>query len=214
MSQSTSRVYSFLERPRVYEFFQSFVARKEARRVIVDEYIRPRPGNRIVDVGCGPGTMLPYLGPVDYTGFDLNAAYIEHAKQNYSGRGTFFQARVGDVADQLGSGIDIVIAIAVLHHLGDQEARALFAAANRILRPGGRLITFDPVFISPQNPIARLLIRLDRGKGVRTASGYLSLAKERFGEVEVNIRTDLLRMPYTHCIMISHKDTSEDGLFA
>jgi SAM-dependent methyltransferase len=171
----------------------------------VDEYIRPQPGNRVVDIGCGPGTMLPYLGPVDYIGFDLNAAYIEHAKQTYSGQGTFFQGRVDEAADQLELGIDIVIAIAVLHHLSDQETRALFAAANRILRPGGRLITFDNVFTSPQNPIARLLIRLDRGKSVRTAGGYLSLAKEGFGEVEVDIRSDLLRIPYTHCIMVCHK---------
>jgi SAM-dependent methyltransferase len=205
MSHSTSGVYRLLQSPHVYHLFQSLVARKDARRVIVDEYIRPQPGNRIVDIGCGPGTMLPYLGPVDYIGFDLNAAYIEHAKQTYSGQGTFFQGRVDEAADQLELGIDIVIAIAVLHHLSDQETRALFAAANRILRPGGRLITFDNVFTSPQNPIARLLIRLDRGKSVRTAGGYLSLAKEGFGEVEVDIRSDLLRIPYTHCIMVCHK---------
>jgi SAM-dependent methyltransferase len=205
MSHSTGGAFRFLQSPRIYGLWQSLVARKDARRLISDQYIKPQPGNRIVDIGCGPGTMLPYLGPVDYTGFDLNGAYIEFAKKSYRGQGTFFQGRVEDVADRLESGIDIVIAIAVLHHLDDQEARVLFKSASRILRPGGRLITYDCVLTTPQNPIARLMIRLDRGKSVRTADGYLLLAKESFGEVDVDIRTDLLKIPYTHCVMICHK---------
>ena len=205
MSHSSGGVYKFLELPRVYDFFQSLLGRKDVRRFIVDRYIRPRPGDRIVDIGCGPGSMLPYLGPVDYTGFDLNASYIAHATQTYGRQGTFFQGRVDDAVNRLESGIDIVIAIAILHHLSDQEACALFNVATRILNSGGRLITLDPVLTSPQNPIARLMIRLDRGKNVRTGDCYLSLAKECFGKVEVDIRTDLIRIPYTHCILACHK---------
>jgi SAM-dependent methyltransferase len=205
MTHSTGGAYSLLESPRLYDFFQSLVGRKDVRRLITDRYIRAQSGDRVVDIGCGPGSMLPYLGQVDYTGFDLNPSYIAHARQAYAQRGKFFEGRVEDAGDRLGSGVDIVIAIAILHHLEDQEVRALFSAANRILTPGGRLITLDPVLTSPQHPIARLLIRLDRGKSVRTADGYLSLAKERFSEIEVDIRTDLIRMPYTHCILVCRK---------
>jgi SAM-dependent methyltransferase len=153
--------------------------------------------------------MLPYLGPVDYKGFDLSQQYIAYANKNYRRQGSFFQSRIDDAADRLESGVDIVIAIAIFHHLNDQEARVLLKMTNRILRPGGRLVTFDPVLTSPQNPIARLLIRFDRGKNVRTAGAYLSLAKESFKDIEVDIRTNLLRIPYTHCTMICQKSNSQ-----
>jgi SAM-dependent methyltransferase len=205
MSHLTGGAYRFLQSPRAYGLFQSIVARTDARRLVAERYIRSRPGDRVVDIGCGPATMLRYLDGVDYIGFDLNEAYIESAKRKYASRGTFFQARVEDAADRLDAGVDIVIAIAVLHHLEDREARALFATARRILKPGGRLVTFDCVLTLPQHPIARLMIRLDRGKSVRTREGYLALAEEQFSEVDVDIRTDLLRIPYTHCIMVCHK---------
>jgi 2-polyprenyl-3-methyl-5-hydroxy-6-metoxy-1,4-benzoquinol methylase len=205
MAHSTNGLYRFLESPRIYDFWQSLVSRVNARRIVVDQYIKPQAGNRVVDIGCGPGTILPYLGDVNYTGFDLNDACIARAQKAYRGRGNFFQGRVEDVADRLESGADIVTAWGILHHLDDQECRVLFQTADRILKPGGRLITVDCVLTSLQNPIARLVMRLDRGKAVRTSDGYLSLAKERFDEVEISSRTDLNRIPYTHCIMICHK---------
>ena len=205
MSHSSNGIYALLQSPRVYAGLQKLLARKDARRVIADEYIRSQSGDRVVDIGCGPGTMLPYLGAVHYTGFDLNQTYIKWAEKAYKGRGSFFQCRVEDAEKRLESEVNIVIAIAVLHHLDDAEARALIATAYRILRPGGRLITFNAVFTSPQNLIARMLIRLDRGKSVRTEQGYRNLAADCFERIKIDIRTDLLRLPYTHCITVCTK---------
>ncbi len=201
MSHATGGFYRILQHPRLYGFLQTLAAPKNTRRIIADDYIKAARDARVVDIGCGPGSMLSYLGAVDYTGFDLNESYIAYAKEVFGGRGTFIQGHVSAVGDQFNGSADIVIAIAVLHHLTDREARDVFKTAHSILKPSGRFITFDCVLTSPQNPIARLAIRLDRGKNVRTAEGYLALAKERFSDVKVDIRTDLLRIPYTHCIM-------------
>ncbi len=92
MSHSTSGLYSSLQSPRAYGLFQSLVSRKDARRIIADQYIRPQSGNRIVDIGCGPGTMLLYLGAVDYTGFDLNGATSSMQRKRFPGRAPSFKA--------------------------------------------------------------------------------------------------------------------------
>ena len=89
----------------------------------------------------------------------------------------------------------------VLHHLTDNEAAALFRVARETLRTGGRFISVDGCFEAGQSPIARLLLRMDRGKHVREKEGYLSLARNAFPRVKAHILSDLVRFPYTHVVM-------------
>lgn len=207
MAQSLGGIYSALRLPWIYSALQLAIARTDTRRLVTDRYIRAKKGDRVVDIGCGPGGMLPYLEATDYVGIDLDPNYIEAATRTYGDRGRFIQGDVTQVADQIGGQADIVLAMALLHHLDDGRARALFRAASNLLRPGGRLVTLDCVWTTPQNPIARALIAADRGKSTRTREGYLALAKECFPSVEVYLHDDLLRVPYTHCIMVCHKAT-------
>src|SRR5205823_7002829 len=92
-------------------------------------------------------------------------------------------------------------ATGVLHHLDDKEAIDLFQVARAALKPGGKLITFDGCFCEGQSRIARYLLERDRGKFVRTAEAYVALARKAFENVEVTLRHDLLRLPYSHIIM-------------
>jgi len=100
---------------------------------------------------------------------------------------------------------DIVMANGVLHHLEDQEVRLLTAAASRALKPGGRFCSFDGCFIDGQNPIARYLISKDRGRNVREPEEYKALVDPYFETVDLVIRHDMLRIPYTHAIMVATK---------
>jgi hypothetical protein len=47
----------------------------------------------------------------------------------------------------------------------------------------------------------RLLLKMDRGRFVRTPDAYVRLAREVFSDVQAVICHDLLRLPYTHNIM-------------
>ena len=78
------RITSVLARPWAYQLFFNVIGAPERSRILVRDYIRPRPGDRILEIGCGPGTIVPYLPDSEYVGFDLSEEYIEQARRKFS----------------------------------------------------------------------------------------------------------------------------------
>ena len=103
--------------------------------------------------------------------------------------------------NDLGS-FDVVLALGVLHHLTDSEAESLALLASSALKPGGRLLTFDGCYIPEQNPIARFLLSIDRGRFVREPRGYTSILEKAFAEVNYQV-IHRKPIPYTHFITFS-----------
>lgn len=205
MAENITGIYSILRQPWLYTTFQRMIARRDTRRILVDEYIQPQAGDRVLDIGCGPASMLPYLGEVDYTGLDLESKFIDMARARYGERAKFVEGRVEDLAEKIHSEFDIAIANGVLHHLDDGEARELFRATSQLLKPGGRLITADGVLLPRQRLIARTILSLDRGKSVRTERGYLALGTPFLHHVRTDIHSDFMRIPYDACVSVYKK---------
>lgn len=192
---------SLLARPAVYALFRRLVGRDSSRLSYAREHLRARPGQRVLDLGCGTGDILEFLPPVRYVGFDISSDYIEHARRRFGERGEFHcRAVEEDMSVELGV-FDLVIAHGVLHHLDDTEVTGLLRVARRALTPGGRLVTFDGCFTPDQSAAARLVVSLDRGEHVRDAPSYERLARGVFEDVRSFVRHDLLRIPYTHIIL-------------
>lgn len=200
MGETTTGIRAMLSSPLVYEIWSRALGRSGGREDLVEEYVRPAPGQRVLDVGCGPGNQLPFLGDVVYVGVDFSEAYIERAKERWGARGEF---RVGDATalDEDLRDFDIAIAFGVLHHIDDDGVRAMLAGIAGALKPGGHLMTIDPTFAPGQSRAARAVVSRDRGQHVRPPRGYAALAREAFGEVDTTVRGDLLRIPYSHCIL-------------
>jgi len=172
------------------------------RDVYLREYVRPLPSQRILDLGCGTGEVLAHLPAVDYVGIDVDERYIRAARSRFGARGDFrCQSASEVVIDEPGS-YDIVMANGLLHHLDDVQAGQLLSVARQALKPDGRLTTFDGCFVPGQARLARWLLRLDRGRHVRTRAAYVALAGAVFGNVQSHVRHDLLRVAYTHHIMV------------
>jgi len=201
MGEVTSGLRQLLAIPRIYSKVQQAVARPGNRKEIAQRYIRARPGDRIIDIGCGPADLLAVLPPVEYHGFDRNPDYISQARASFGAQATFYEADVADLAGRFRGAADVVIAAGLIHHLDDAAARALFATARSMLKPRGRMVTIDPVRTERQHPLARLAIRLDRGQHVRTVDGQRALAAAAFPAIQSHVRTDLMRIPYTHLIL-------------
>ena len=193
--------YSLLTLPSVYRMFDSFV-RGDSWYIYISEYVRPVPGEKVLDIGCGPGDILENLPAVDYLGFDINPRYVEAARKRFGNRGHFFCGDVGLTAiDQEAGSFDLVLATGVLHHLDDDRAVSLFNLARKALKPGARLITYDGCYVAGQPKLARFVVSRDRGQHVRESGEYAMLAAQVFPQVKSFVRHDLLRIPYTHVIL-------------
>jgi SAM-dependent methyltransferase len=203
VSHHDTGVHRILDRAGVYDALQGLLLRKGSRERYVREFIQPFPGCRILDIGCGPAAILAHLPDTlgRYTGFDMNSGYIEAARRRWGPRGEFYCRKVEAAALPAGEAYDIVLANGIVHHLDDAEAGQLFDIARFALRPGGRLVTYDNVYLEGQHWFARWLIGRDRGRAVRTREAYEAIARSRFEQVESAVLHDTLRVPYTILVM-------------
>jgi SAM-dependent methyltransferase len=200
MAQTTSGIRGMLSSPHVYSLFQALMGARSGWTRFVARYVRPVPGDHILDLGCGPADVLNYLPEVDYWGYDISEAYIAQARQTHGDRGHLrCKLLTQDELSELPQ-FDTVIASGLLHHLDDDVAQDLIALAHAALRPGGRLVTIDPCLVPGQNPVARFLIERDRGRNVRDQTGYTAIASRVFAKVMVEVRHKAW-IPYTHCFM-------------
>ena len=106
-----------------------------------------RPGQELLDVGCGPGTITVDLAarvaPGRVVGLDVSPAPLDEARALAGRRGVPVEFAVGDVyaLDAANDSFDVVHAHQVLQHLTDPVA-ALREMA-RVCRPGGVLAVRD-----------------------------------------------------------------------
>ena len=113
------------------------------------ETLRPRPGNRILDVGCGEGLAEVSLGRLHISqlrlfGIDLVLSKVVQAireTRSHNQRAAFAAADTCHLPFADGA-FDSLYCIAVLQHIGDVElAVSEFA---RVTRRGGRVLAVEP----------------------------------------------------------------------
>src|SRR5215212_10695377 len=103
----------------------------------VVELLAPRPGERIVDLGCGTGALTAQIAAADakVLGIDASDAMITRAKELYP-RLRFEVARGENFAVE--TPVNAVFSNAALHWMSPPEAVATSVA--RALEPGGRFV--------------------------------------------------------------------------
>ncbi len=187
----------FLKNPILYWTYQGLVGGHKARRWFIEKDVRPLPGQKVLDIGCGPGNIIDYLPDVNYLGLDSDESYINAAKRNYGDKGHFICTDISTFKVPDPGTYDIVMASGILHHLDDNTVRTFYKIAKEALKPSGRLITVDGCFIDRQNSIAKFLLKSDRGQYIRIPSHYTTLAKTSFTNVAADIKHNYFNVPYT-----------------
>lgn len=201
MAQRIDKLYRLVTIPAIYSTIQSVLGSHKARRRYVAEVLRPEPGMRLLDVGCGPGTILPYLPDVDYTGIDLNEKHIRFAARSFFGRKRFIVASTTQLLELNIGTFDLINISGLIHHLDDGAARSLLEDCCALTSAGGRIVTIDPVWVPGQRLIARGLKSLDSGLNIRSPDGYRALAKNLAVQFSDQQFYDLLNLPYDHYSM-------------
>lgn len=135
-------------------------------------------GGRLLDVGCGPGTVsLRLAGMFDeVVGVDLEAGMVEHARTRAAAMGLesarFVRASAEDLPDDLGT-FRVVVGAQAFHWF---DVRRAAGSIRRLLEPGGHCVvmyawslTGDPAPDSelPEPPYAAMDALGDRLAGPR-----------------------------------------------
>ena len=129
------------------------------------------PGDRVLDIGGGPGRYSHYLAArgAEVTLMDLSAAHVRMAMEKAREMGLKLHGVVGDarLADTLAAGeYDHVLLMGPLYHLLTEEERVqCVEAAMKKLKPGGTLwaafinMTGDLIFRLRNDPASILSMR-------------------------------------------------------
>lgn len=200
-----------LEIPLVYSLFQKVVGGENSRRKFLQTHVIPLAnGGRLLEIGCGPGNNLADLPEnIQYVGCDLNERYIAYAQKKYGERGQFFASPVGKLADLSLGKFDVVMAVALLHHLSDAQIATLCKEVSELLKPGGSFITGDPCFTSEQSRIERYITSCDRGEYVRFPEQYKAIFAREFPQVRQHVNPANMLIP---CMAVTMIAASSEGL--
>jgi 2-polyprenyl-3-methyl-5-hydroxy-6-metoxy-1,4-benzoquinol methylase len=114
-----------------------------SRRAAVDfplRYLADRPAGRLLDIGCGDGTMLKQAMSLGWSveGVDIDATVLENARS----KGLLVHLGAVEELNLPDDSFDLILMSHLIEHVYDPIR--LLRECRRLLSPGGRLIVATP----------------------------------------------------------------------
>jgi len=144
-------------------FYDGLIARflaEDAWKARLVTTIAPKPGDAVVDLGCGTGTLASMVKSTcpeaTVIGIDPDPAMLGRARAK-AAEGHLdirFEQAFADALPLDSGSATAVVSSLVFHHLEQPTKRAAFAETYRVLRPGGRIVIAD--WAQPDNFLMRL----------------------------------------------------------
>ena len=204
MSQRKNQIYNLINNPLIYKIIQGVMSGTSFRNSIIKKNIT-KSNLKILDIGCGPAQIIEHLPQCDYYGYDIDQRSIQYAKKKYYQKNFHFYCKKFNKTElKKLPKFDFIIFFGILHHLSNKEVYEILKLCKKIMKKNSKLLTEDPIFLENQNPIAKFLIKKDRGLNVRKKREYLALLKNHFKKIKNKV-THQYFIPYTWITTICSK---------
>ena len=120
-------------------------AAQEAKLELICRKLGLRPGMRLLDVGCGWGSLLLHAARhhgVEAVGVTLSAEQAEGARERIAEAGLTdrLTVRLQDYREVDDGPYDAVSSVGMAEHVGSEQFRTYATTLHRLLAPGGRLL--------------------------------------------------------------------------
>jgi ubiquinone/menaquinone biosynthesis C-methylase UbiE len=132
----------------LYDPLQRLLGGDAARRRFVD-LAGIEPGQRILDIGCGTGSLLALVAglhpQVELIGLDPDPKALARARRKCERASIGVRLDLGfsDALPYVDASFDRVLSSFMFHHLEAETKRATLREARRVLAPGGALHLLD-----------------------------------------------------------------------
>lgn len=146
---------------RLYDPLLAVTLRERALKQRLIDQAGLRPGQAVLDFGCGTGTLAILLKRAcpgaRVVGLDADPNVLALARRKIDAAGLDVELRQAFLAADTfpPASFDRVVSTLVLHHLAPAERDAVLAVMRTLLRPGGELHVAD--FGPPRTRWARLM---------------------------------------------------------
>lgn len=179
-----NKILSVFDFPTFFNLLQRLIADQRHVKKFVKSALSKLQPHSILDIGFGTGNLMEVIPKTSrYLGIDNNPRYFSFTKKRFRAPGRQFLLQdASDIDFYKRKEFDVVMLISILHHLSDEQLSKILPAIRQIT---AKAVIITDILPNPPGALPKLLVKLDRGRFIRSRQLKLTLLKRYFKIVEV-----------------------------